>query len=287
MRTAFRKPALAALLALPAAAAVMLAQPAAAQEARIYLQVPGAVQPATVYHAPAPAIERFVMLPQGPLRPGTEVRLRVRGTPGASAWVTIPGEVRGLALREMRPGVYVGSHTLQRWGHPEGYARAFAVLRSGDRQAVARADLDDRFAQRDQQPPKITDVTPDHGQRVDDDGLLRIAASFTDDRSGIDPATVRLRIDGRDVTHRARIDADSVHYRDDLARGHHTAELVVSDRAGNTARTAWNFAVVDRDHGRWDDDRRERWDDRHDRWDDRHDRWEDRRDYGRYSRRDD
>ena len=108
-----------------------------------------------------------------------------------------------------------------------------------------------RWEHRDRNAPEIYDVTPDQGARVGDRGLTRIAARFNDDRSGVDPRSVTLRVDGRDVTGRARIDGDDIRYAEDLRPGRHYAELLVRDRAGNLARRAWTFAVVDRVAGRY------------------------------------
>lgn len=74
-----------------------------------------------------------------------------------------------------------------------------------------------------------------------------MGARVTDAGSGIDNKSVRLRIDGQDVSERARLRGDTVHFRDNLAPGRHTAELLVRDEAGNATRQAWDFRVVDRD----------------------------------------
>jgi hypothetical protein len=100
---------------------------------------------------------------------------------------------------------------------------------------------------RDHRGPEITDVTPDHRDRVGERGRTRIAARFHDEGSGV--ATVRLRLDGRDVTGASRFDGNEIRYREDLAPGRHFAEVAVRDRAGNVSRRAWSFVVVDRDRG--------------------------------------
>ena len=66
----------------------------------------------------------------------------------------------------------------------------------------------------------------------------------SDDRSGIDTDSVRLSVDGRNVTRNTEITDKRIRYRDELDRGNHTAELVVRDKAGNVTRTAWSFWVV-------------------------------------------
>ena len=104
---------------------------------------------------------------------------------------------------------------------------------------------------RDHRAPEIYAVSPDQGDRIGDRGWTRITARFDDDRSGVDLRTVMLRVDGRDVTRRARIDGDDIRYAEDLHPGRHFAELLVRDRAGNLARRVWTFDVVDRSYGRY------------------------------------
>jgi hypothetical protein len=95
----------------------------------------------------------------------------------------------------------------------------------------------------DRRGPDVLDVSPDAGQAVSDRGFTRISARYSDNRSGV--AAVSLRVDGRDVTHRARVESDEIHYRENLVPGRHYAELFVRDRAGNVTRRSWNFDVVD------------------------------------------
>ncbi|MBC5768515.1 hypothetical protein [Ramlibacter albus] len=117
-----------------------------------------------------------------------------------------------------------------------------------------------RGHRQDNRAPRITDVTPDNGSRVWDRGRTHISARFHDWGSGIDYRNVTLRVDGRDVTYRARIEGNEVRYREDLAPGRHFAELVVRDRAGNATRETWSFDVVGRHwgerYGYYDGDRR-------------------------------
>src|SRR5690606_19796063 len=95
-------------------------------------------------------------------------------------------------------------------------------------------------------PPQITDLTPSSGDRVRERGTTESSAKVNDDGSGIDRGSVIVRVAGRDVSRRARFEGDEIRFRDDLRDGRHTAEVVVRDRAGNTARRSWTFEVVDR-----------------------------------------
>lgn len=118
---------------------------------------------------------------------------------------------------------------------------------------VAQHDRDrDEFRRgwrRDERAPVISALTPVPGDRMGDRRRTEVSARFSDNFSGIDVSSVRLRIDGRDVTSHARIDHDEVRIRENLSPGRHLAEVMVRDRAGNLARRSWQFVVVDRDRG--------------------------------------
>lgn len=236
----------AALMLLVPAATVLVASPAAAQ------------QRATV--ASAPRIDSFELHGSNRFEPGRELRFRLEGTPGARAWVDIPNVIRGLELQETRRGVYEGSYVVTRRDDRRDVDQAVASLQDRNYRVSARVALRDdderRGGGRDNAPPQITELSPAQGARVDDDGRVRISARITDerrndnrgnDRRRIDADDVRLRVNGRDVTADTRIRGDEVEYTANLPRGRHTAELTVRDRAGNVARQAWSFDVVERD----------------------------------------
>ena len=203
--------------------------------------------------APAPGalVERLVMRPMGQLRAGQELRFRLTGAPGGDAWLDIPGVVDRLDLNETRPGVYEGSYTIRRRDDLDAFRGAVATLRSGNQRGIARLDLGGRDRDRDERPgrdndaPQVGAVSPDVGARVSERGVAAVGANYSDGRgSGIDPASVRLRIGGRDVTREARVTDGEVQYRADLPPGRYTADLRVQDRAGNVTNKAWTFEVV-------------------------------------------
>lgn len=74
------------------------------------------------------------------LEPGREVRFRMQGTPGARAWVAIPGVERGLQLDERRPGEYVGSYTIRQRDDVDAFRDAVGVLRNGGQRVAIHLD---------------------------------------------------------------------------------------------------------------------------------------------------
>lgn len=234
MKNAIRTHVAAALLLFPLAAAIV-AQPAQAQQRAVVAQS---------VVAPAPVIDRFTMRPAGRLVAGRQLRFRLVGAPGADASLAIPGVVRGVDLKETRPGVYEGAYTIRRRDDLRAFDRAVATLRRGNQRTTARLDLAAGDRDWDNRAPRVSDLTPRNGGRIDERGRTFIQARLSDAGSGIDPKSVRLMVDGLDVTANARVTDDGIGYRERLGRGQHRAELVVRDRAGNVTRSAWTFAVI-------------------------------------------
>lgn len=237
--------------------------------------LPAAAQPEPsnplpgVQAAPTHLIERFALVAGSVVQPGREVRYVLIGQPGGRAWVDIPGVRSGIALTETRPGFYEGSYVVG-WGdNLEAVGRPFGGLQVGGvttttqpsgpafqygypQANTAPAAPVRPQVQADRQPPQIVDITPAQGQRVTERGVTRIAARVVDAGRGVDPRSLVLVVDGRDVSRNTRFDGNVVEYTEDLPRGRHTAELVVRDRAGNASRAAWSFEVEGRGwaHGR-------------------------------------
>ena len=213
------------------------------------------------------------------LEPGSTLYLQMSATPRARrAEVTLGDSGIVVRLREEAPGVYTGSYTVSRndridprgkllagavYGEREvagsfSYPPAFQALAQeqgrdrGDRGEArdARDGRDgrdrgnDRDRGRDSRGPVVEAVSPAEGARVQEHPM-RLVARFSDAGSGVDPASVQLRIDGRDVTPAARVSPQELVITGELPRGRHTAELSLRDRAGNSSTRSWSFEVVD------------------------------------------
>jgi len=243
-----RRTSMAAMLLLVPFSTALVALPAAAQHQAVV--APAAVGSLTL-HADAG------------FAPGSTLRIELNATPGAQ-WAEVALGASGVrvALRERQGGHYVGSHVVRQSERIDPSQLMTARLGYGSTtvgrnftypsefQALAphgpsRQDRGRGQARRwDRQAPEISQLTPDTGERVSERGWTRISARVVDAGSGIDPASVSLRVDGREVTDGVRLQEDQVRYRADLAPGRHTAELVVRDRAGNASTRSWSFNVV-------------------------------------------
>jgi len=93
-------------------------------------------------------------------------------------------------------------------------------------------------------PPTVTITAPVNGSFLAE-GRPAITAAFSDSGSGIDPASVKLLLDGVDRTVAAQVSASGLTFQPagTLAEGAHAATIVVKDSAGNSGQAAVGFTV--------------------------------------------
>ncbi|MBC5765578.1 hypothetical protein [Ramlibacter albus] len=212
---------------------------------------PSSFQALSMGNAPTPVaalprVENFRMWPRERLEPGRELHYIFTAPPGLSATFEIPGVATAIPMREVAPGRYEGTYTIRQRDNIAAFDTAVATVRSGTQTVTAR--LSANTAPRDNQPPQVVGMTPRPGDVISLSGPERVSAQFDDNGGrGVDPATVRLTISGRDVTSESRITPNEVTFRGDLPPGRHTAEVTARDFAGNAVSKSWNFEVAGRD----------------------------------------
>jgi hypothetical protein len=190
------------------------------------------------------SITSFDVDHSGTIRGGEELRLTLIGTPGGEATFSIPGVIEDVRMTESRPGTYVGTFRVPS-NSPVNISKASAVarLRLGSSEKMIQSGTTLGF---DTQAPVITAVTPDPNTRVGRD-RPNISATFDDSTgSGVDPASVEVRLDNRNVTRDAQVTSTFVSYRPDtaLAGGMHEVMVTARDRAGNPVEKSWSFRVI-------------------------------------------
>jgi hypothetical protein len=190
------------------------------------------------------SITSFDVDHSGTIRGGEEIRLSLVGTPGGEATFSIPGVIENVLMTETQPGVYVGTFKVPS-NSPVNISKASAVarLRIGRTEKLIQSGTSLGF---DTQAPAITAVTPDPNTRVGRD-RPNISATFDDSTgSGIDPASVEVRLDNRNVTRDAQVTSTFMSYRPDtpLTSGTHEVTVTARDRAGNVVNKSWSFRVT-------------------------------------------
>lgn len=94
-------------------------------------------------------------------------------------------------------------------------------------------------------PPEITKVEPADGAKLDAAKTKpEIRVEFTDN-SGVDLSSIKLYLDGADITSSATKKSDSVSYvmNNPLKEGRHTAKVELSDKLGNKVSKVWSFTI--------------------------------------------
>jgi len=92
-------------------------------------------------------------------------------------------------------------------------------------------------------PPVIKQVDPPDGALLSSGKRVVVQAVYSGDRA-IDPQSVQLILDSRDVTIEATVTATSISYAADLGSGQHIAVVELKDTSGNEANRTWQFAVA-------------------------------------------
>ena len=206
---------------------------------------PVAVTPQPLPPPPPPPlrIERFGVTPVERLEPGTELRFALEGAPGATVIVDLPGVANDVGLRETRPGHYEGAYTLRRSDNFNVSRPIVATLRLGERVVTANLAVPVVQPQADNRPPQVVNISPRDGDALPG-GPVQISGNFEDrGGSGVDPASVRILISGRNVTPDAQVTPNSFNLRANLPPGRHAVEVTARDRAGNAVRRDWSFEV--------------------------------------------
>ena len=203
----------------------------------------------TVPAAPAPAFTPPKIVSVGPvnygkpLKAGDILTIQVSGTPGAAAVTARVGDIlTNLPLTEQEPGRYLGNTTIGPNTNATD-APIFAVLRVG---ATQTAEV--RSAQTvsiDTTPPRFDVLIPGQDAQLIDRNPT-ISASFSDPGgSGIDPAAVKLTLNGADVTKNAVVTAQGISYKaQNLPLGLAQLRIDIADQAGNTAFAAWSVNIA-------------------------------------------
>jgi Carboxypeptidase regulatory-like domain/Bacterial Ig-like domain/Peptidase M15 len=94
--------------------------------------------------------------------------------------------------------------------------------------------------------PAISNLAPADGASLPADALPTIKADFASQGSFVDASTVKLLVDGADVTASSQITPTSITYTptQPLVEGKHTIKLLLKDKLGNLSEATWQFTTT-------------------------------------------
>jgi len=189
---------------------------------------------------------------RGPLHAGQVVTVTLTGTPYARASFSIQGieQAQNVPMRETQDGTYVGSFTV-----PEGVTvrranMTASLRRRGRTSPTIQAERPITIGNAEpatNDGPWIHDLSPMPNSTLPQ-GRPVIQGTLSPTGAGIRSRSVRILLNGDDVTEEATITDTSVSFKPDsiLPLGRNTVTIIARDRAGNETRKAWTFNVVER-----------------------------------------
>jgi hypothetical protein len=201
---------------------------------------------ATPVPVPAPTaaslrIEKITTRATGPLLAGDELVIKATGTPKATALFAIEGFAQNLPMKETQEGVYEGSYTVRRNDSKANAKLLVTLSRQGSEPVTQAADNPVSI---DALAPLLQNSQPENGSSVAS-RTPDISTSFSDgEGTGVDPQTIRLLVNEKDVTKQATIGRDFVAYRpsQQLPDSKTQVEVQMADRAGNRTDLRWSFS---------------------------------------------
>ncbi len=192
--------------------------------------------------ADTPAIESLTLSANRPLHAGENLDVTLRGTPGARAWFDVGTVVSRVPMRETAPGVYTGRFTIDP-GVNFTSLPVFGHLAAGGVEAP-RAESQ-TLVSASTIPPTIGDVAPPNGQTVNNPRPSIYATFGSPTDVGINPSSVQITVNGRDVTASATRTPTFITYSPpgNFTGGTVSVTVRVADAAGNVATRTWSFTV--------------------------------------------
>ena len=188
-------------------------------------------------------VESFTTDVSRPLRAGDVLHATLIGTPKGKASFAIPGITEDISMRETNPGHYEGAYTAGKNVSVSGAAVLGKLTAFG---AVAPLVQASGLVTVDTSAPKVLDFSPAKGATVDSRAPLIYATLSDENGVGIDPASVRVRLDGADVTSQATVTPAFFNIKaGNLNAGQHQVQVSVADKAGNVTNSQWAFTVTD------------------------------------------
>lgn len=179
--------------------------------------------------------------PDRVLQAGDMVNVTLHGTPGGAATFDLGSYVSGIAMSDHGAGTYVGSYRLPRAANFSGAPIVGHLRVSG----VDAADVvSSHVVSVSSAAPGISDFAPGEGSWVNERSPA-IYVTFASVAVGVNPSSISLWVNGRDVTSSCVRTEQYVQYmpRYRFGAGPVKVTVRVADRAGNVTTKSWTFNI--------------------------------------------
>ncbi len=175
------------------------------------------------------------------LRAGEVLRVSANGTPGAQAQFDLSNIIVANPMRETYPGRYEGEFTV---GVGTNLSDAPVVVRFAKDGETAIAEAADPLTIITT-PPAVRATAPAADQAIVSRRPDVFASFTTAGDKGMDPSSLHLTLNGRDVSTGATRTGTFISYfpATDLPPGTVVAEVWGTDIAGNAVRYRWSFSI--------------------------------------------
>jgi len=198
--------------------------------------------------AERPRIDNIVMNADSTLEPGDTLTVIMTGTPNGRASFDLLGIASDISMREVSGGRYEGSFTIRR-DTRQGRATVVVHLSKDGTEAMQEASR--TVAIGPSAPTGGIPPYPTTGGALTLSPLPNsisavtrptIAATFA---SNINAGSLRLLLDGQDVTGRANVGFRDIFFtpENDLGIGVHTVQIYGTAAAGTPLNRTWSFSV--------------------------------------------
>ena len=177
-------------------------------------------------------------------RAGAVLSVAAEGTPGSLATFDLSDVITGLPMREAHFGRYEGQYIVT-VGTNLIDAPILVRLSHGGETAVAESP---NLLNIVTTPPSVKDAAPAAGARVNTSRPSIFATFLTVGNKGMNPDSLQMSLNGRDVTPRTTRTAAFISYYPPSALNAQTVEVEVkgTDIAGNALDYTWTFQVAGR-----------------------------------------
>lgn len=188
-----------------------------------------------------PKIDRVDLDADRPLRARDRVTVTLHGTPGGAATFDIGSYLTNLLMSERGQGTYVGTYTLAAGANFSEVPIIGHLRVRGEAATDVQAE---RTLSASGSPPGVTDFAPDENAFVNTNRPA-IYATFAADAVPVNPSSIILWVNGRDVTANCVRSATFIQYMPSYTypNGPVRVTVRVADRAGNTTTKSWTFTI--------------------------------------------